>query len=158
MQVGGTAGPAARGEQGGAADGAQVLLAERLLEQGVLAPGDGTWGGGLAGVGEPGVEVAAFGVDAAMVGLDLDGDGGVICLESGEPGDEPLLGDRLDGDDTDASGPAALAFGNAMDLGEDALDLLQVRLAAAVEADAAWSAVEQRDIEMPLEAGRQRPG
>ena len=38
---------------------------------------------GLAGVGEPGVEVAAVGVDAAMVGLELDGDGRMGRLEAG---------------------------------------------------------------------------
>ena len=40
-----------------------------------------------------------------------DGDAGVFCLEGGEAGHEPLLGDRLDGDDPHPTGPAALAFG-----------------------------------------------
>ena len=64
----------------------------------------------LAGVGEPGVEVAGVGVDPAVVGLQLDGDGRVLRLEGGEPGHEPLLGDRLDRDDSDAPRPAPLAF------------------------------------------------
>ena len=151
VQVGRAAGAAAGREQGGAADGAQVLLVERLLEQGVLAPGDGARGGGLAGVGEPGVEVAAVGVDAAMVGFDLDGDGVVDGLERGEPWHEPLLGDGLDGDDADASGPAALAFGDAVDLVEDALHLLEVGPPAVVESHAPRPAVEQRDVEVFLE-------
>ena len=107
--------------------------------------------GGLARVGEPGVEVAAVGVDAAVVGLQLDGDAGVRRLESGEAGHEPLLGNRLDRDDADAAGPAALALGDAVDLGEDALHLLEVAPAAAVEAHAAVAAVEQRHVEMLLQ-------
>ena len=38
-----------------------------------------------------------------------------------------------------------------MDLGQDALDLLEVRPAAAVEAHAALAAVEQRHVEMVFE-------
>ena len=117
---------------------------------------------GLAGVGEPGVEVAAGGVDAPVVGFDLDGDGGVDGLERGEPGHEPLLGDGLDGDDADASGPAALAFGDAVDLGEDALHLLEVGPPAVVESHAARPAVEQGDSRGASRAcgrgGRRRPG
>ena len=58
MQVGRLAGPAARREQGRAADRKQVLLVERLLQQGVLAPRQRARRRGLAGIGQPGVEVA----------------------------------------------------------------------------------------------------
>ena len=44
-----------------------------------------------------------------MIRLQLDRDAGVRRLEADEPGHEPLLGDRLDRDDADAPGPAALA-------------------------------------------------
>ena len=47
-------GRAARREQGGAAHRQQVLLVERLLEQGVLAAGDRARRGGRAAAGEPG--------------------------------------------------------------------------------------------------------
>ena len=86
-----------------------------------------------------------------MIRLQLDRDRGVLGLEGGEPGHEPLLGDRLDRDDADAPGPAALAPGDAVDLGEDALHLLQAGPAAAVEAHAAVAAVEQRHVEVLLQ-------
>ena len=71
--------------------------------------------------------------------------------EGGEPRQEPQFGHRLDRDDPHPLGPAALAFRDPVDLGEDALHLLQVGLAAAGEAHAAVAAVEQRDIEMLLQ-------
>ena len=48
-------------------------------------------------------------------------------------------------------GPAALPFGDAVNFGEDALHLLQVGLAAAVEAHAPVTAVKQRNFEMLLQ-------
>ena len=47
---------------------------------------------------------------------------------------EPQFGHRFDRDDPHPPGPAALAFRDAVNLGEDALNFLQVGLAAAVEA------------------------
>ena len=44
--------------------------------------------------------------------------------EGGEPRQEPRFGHRLDRDDPHPPGPAALAFRDAVDLGEDALHLL----------------------------------
>ena len=48
-------------------------------------------------------------------------------------------------------GPAALAFRDAVDFGEDALHLLEVGPAAAIEAHAALAAVEQRHVEVLLQ-------
>ena len=151
VQVGRSAGPSARLEQGRAADRQLLLLVERLLQQDVLTPRQRARGRGLASVGEPGVEVAAVRIDASVVGLDLDGDAGVGGLEGGQPRHQPLLGDRLDRDDAHAAGPAALPFGDAVEIAEDALHLLQVGLAAAVEAHAPMAAVEQGDLEMLLQ-------
>ena len=50
------------------------------------------------------------------------------------PRQEPQFGHRFDRDDPHPPGPAALAFRDAVNLGEDALNFLQVGLAAAVEA------------------------
>ena len=44
--------------------------------------------------------------------------------EGGEPRQEPRFGHRLDRDDPHPPGPAALAFRDAVVLGEDALHLL----------------------------------
>ena len=86
-----------------------------------------------------------------MVGLDLDGDTGMGGLERNESRRQPLVGDRLDRNDPDPRGRAALALGDAVDVCEDALHLLQVLLTAPVEAHAAPLAVEQLDIEMLLQ-------
>ena len=48
-------------------------------------------------------------------------------------------------------GQRRLALGDAVDLGEDALHLLQVGLTAPIEAHAAMEAVEERDIEVLLQ-------
>ena len=86
-----------------------------------------------------------------MFGLDPDGHAGVRCLEGGEPRHQPPLGDRLDRYDTDSPGPAALALRGAVYVGEDALDLPQVGLAAAVEAHPTVPAAEERDFEILLQ-------
>ena len=48
-------------------------------------------------------------------------------------------------------GGGALLLGDAVDLGEDALDLLEIGPAAAVEVDAAPPALEQLGAEMLLQ-------
>ena len=70
---------------------------------------------------------------------------GVGRLERGEPRHQPLLGDRLDRDDADPPGPAALPFGDSVDLGEDALHLLQVGLVAAFEQRGAKMVLQHAD-------------
>ena len=116
-----------------------------------LSPDNEAGRGGLARTGEPGVEVAPRRVDAPVVGLELDGDAGMGRLERGEPRQPPLLGHRLDRDDAHPPGGRALAFGDAVHLGEDALHLLQTGAAAAVEVDAAPPALEQLGVEMLLQ-------
>ena len=86
-----------------------------------------------------------------MVGLQLDGDAGMGCLERGEPRQQPLLGHRLDRDDAHPPGGGTLLLGDAVDLGQDALHLLQIGPAAAVEVDAAPPALEQLGAEMLLQ-------
>ena len=71
--------------------------------------------------------------------------------EVGEPWHQPLLRNRLDRDDPDAFRLSAVALGYAVHVREDALYLLQVRLASGVESYAALAAVEQLDIEMLLQ-------
>ena len=58
---------------------------------------------------------------------------------------------RLDRDDAHAAGGGALALGDAVDLGEDALHFLPVGAAAAVEAHAPPAALEQLGVEMLLQ-------
>ena len=150
-QRGRAPGTPARGQQRRAAHRQERLLVEGLLQQGLVTPGSAGAGGGLAGIGEPGVEVAPRRVDAAVVGLELDGDAGMGRLERGEPRQQPLLGHRLDRDDAHPPGGRALALGDAVDLGQDALDLLEIGPAAAVEVDAAAPALEQLGVEMLLQ-------
>ena len=105
----------------------------------------------LAGVGEPGVEVAPRGADAAMVGLELDGDAGMGGPEGSQSRQQPLLGDRLDRDDAHPPGCMALEFGDAVHLGQNALHLLEIGLATAIELHAAGAAVEELSVEMLLQ-------
>ena len=86
-----------------------------------------------------------------MVGLELDGDAGPARPERGEPRQQPLLGHRLDRDDAHPPGGRALLLGDAVDLGEDALHLLEIGPAAAVEVDAAAPSLEQLGAEMLLQ-------
>ena len=80
-----------------------------LLEQGVRAARHWVRRRGLAGVGEPRIGVAAGVVDA---------------VKAASRGRSQRFGHRLDRDDPHPPGPAALAFRDAVDLGEDALHLL----------------------------------
>ena len=150
-QRGRAAGPAARGEQRRAAHRQQRLLVEGFLQQRVLAPGQRARRGGLASIGEPGVEVTPRRVDAPMVGLELDGDAGMGRLERGEPRQQPLLGHCLDRDDAHPPGGGALLLGDAVDLGQDALDLLEIGPAAAVEVHAPAPSLEQLSVQMLLQ-------
>ena len=52
---------------------------------------------------------------------------------------------------TRGGGGGALLLGDAVDLGQDALDLLEIGPAAAVEVDAAPPALEERGAEMALQ-------
>ena len=122
----GLRGRPARGQQRRAAHRQQRLLVEGLLQQRVFAPGQRARRGGLARIGEPGVEVAPRRVDASMVGLEFDGDAGMGRLKRGEPRQQPLLGHRLDRDDAHPPGGRALALGDAVDLGQDALGCCQL--------------------------------
>ena len=82
--------------------------------------------------------------------------------EGPEPRDEPLSGDRLYRDDAVPSGQRRWQLGDAVDLGEDALHLLEAALAPAVKTYDAMTAVEERDVEIRLRhrdtVGAQRPG
>ncbi len=137
------AGPASHREKGRAADGNQFLLVEQLLEQGVLGTHHWPRRRGLAGVGEPYVEVAPFGVDPAVVGLQLDGDAGVGILETRKPGHQPQFRHGLDRDDSDAPGSAAaVALADGVKVSKDSLDLLQVGSAARLKAYTAMAPFE----------------
>ena len=151
MQLGGALGAAARFEQAGAADGEELFLVEGFFEEGVPSLAGGAGRRGLAGVGDPGVEVAAADIDAPVVGLQFDRDAGVGCLQGGEPGGEPSLCDGFDGDDPDAARPAAVTLGGVVDFGEDPLDVFEVGAAVAVQVDAPLVAVEQLRVEVLLE-------
>ncbi len=61
-------------------------------------------------------------------------------LERGDPRQQQLLGHRLDRDDSHPPGGHALALRDAVDLGQDALDVLQVDTPTAVEAHPARAA------------------
>ena len=151
VQLGGGFGSAALGEQLGAADGEELFLVEGFFEQGVPALADGAGRCGLAGVGDPGVEVAAARVDAAVVGFQFDRDAGVGRFEGGEPGGQPSFGDGFDGDDPDAPGPAAVTLRRVVDVGEDPFHVFQVSLPVAVQVDAPLVAVEQLGVQVLLE-------
>ena len=94
--------------------------------------------------------IASRRVDAAMVGLQLDDDAGVGQLEIREPRHQPLLGDSLDRNQFQplCPGLAAAAFCDNLDLGQNALHILQIRLAAPGQADATMTALEQHAAEM----------
>ena len=76
---------------------------------------------------------------------------GWAALNEASRGSRPLLGHRLDRDDAHAAGGGALLLGDAVDLGQDALHLLQIGPAAAVEVDAAPPALEQLGAQMLLQ-------
>ena len=63
---------------------------------------------------------------------------------------EPLLGDGLDRNQFQplCPGIASAAFRDDLDLGQNALHILQIRLAAPVQADGTMTAIEQRAVEM----------
>ena len=145
MQVDRADGPSARLDKGRTADRKQVLLVQRLLEQTLRARRSG-----LAHICDPHIETAPGRIDAAMVGLQLDDDAGVGQLEIREPRHEPLLGHDLDRNQFQplCPGIAAAALRDDPELGQNALDILQIRLAAPVQADAAMTALEQRAVEM----------
>ena len=86
-----------------------------------------------------------------MVGLELDGDAGMGRLERGEPRQQPLLGHRLDRDDAHPPGGRALLLGDAVDLGQDALHLLEIGPALGVKAHAPAPSLEQLGVEMLLQ-------
>ena len=86
-----------------------------------------------------------------MVGLELDGDAGMGRLERGEPRQQPLLGHRFDRDDAHPPGGLALLLGDAVDLGQDALHLLEIGPAATVEVNAAALALEELGAQMLLQ-------
>ena len=90
------------------------------------------------------------GVDAQVVGLQLDGDVGPGVVETRQPRHEPPLGDGFDRNQFQPLYPgiAAAAFRDDLDLGQNALDILQIRLAAPVQADPPMTALEQRSVEM----------
>ena len=120
----------ARLEKRRATDRKQRLVEQHLGMQRV---------GYFVGESYPDIEIPPVGVDRTVVGLELNGDIWVGSLEVRETRHQAPLSHHLDRDEFQKPprGTVAPTFDHVAEFREDALDILQTRLASRVEAHAA---------------------
>ena len=145
MQVGRVAGPSARLEKGRTADRKQIFLVQRLLEQPLRARRSG-----LADVGDPDIEIASRGSTPRWS----------VSNSMTTPGWDNWKSASLGKSHFSATTSTETSFSRCVPesarrrsvatwiSARNALDILQIRLAAPVQADTTMAALEKRAVEM----------